>query len=200
ADLRRRAAEGATRADFLRFQIEEIDRVSPEPDELEALRQRALLLRDAHRWMAFARQAHDVLYESDDAIAGRLATLLDEARRGAASPRLLGETQEPLVAAPVAWEEAASAAARFANEMSFEPGDLELVEERLHELETLRRKHGGDLEGLPAKVAAMREELSELDHADAHLEALDSREQELHADCVARAEALHTRRAAAAEG
>jgi len=200
ADLRRRAAEGAARADFLRFQIEEIDRVDPEPGELAALRQRALLLRDAHRWAAFARQAHDVLYESDDAIAGRLAILLDEARRGADSSRLLGEIQEQLVAAQVACEEAAAAAARFANEMSFEPGDLEQVEERLHDLETLKRKHGGDLEALPAKVAAMREELSQLDHADAHLEALDAREQELLGKCLQRAAGLHARRAAAAEG
>lgn len=200
ADLRRRAAEGAARADFLRFQIEEIDRVNPEPGELAALRQRTLLLRDAHRWTAFARQAHDVLYESDDAIAGRLAILLDEARRGADSSRLLGEIQEQLIAAQVACEEAAAAAARFANEMSFEPGDLEQVEERLHELETLKRKHGGDLEALPSKLTAMREELSQLEHADSHLEALDAREQELLNKCLQRARQLHARRAAAAEG
>ncbi|HEY8376136.1 MAG TPA: AAA family ATPase, partial [Nannocystis sp.] len=121
-DLRRRAAEGAVRADFLRFQLEEIDRVAPEPGELEALRQRAALLREAHRWTAFARQAHDVLYESDDAIASRLAGLLDEARRGAENSRLLGEIKEQLVAAQIACEEAAAAAARFANEMSFDPG------------------------------------------------------------------------------
>ncbi|MFZ6181104.1 DNA repair protein RecN [Nannocystis pusilla] len=200
ADLRRRAAEGAARADFLRFQIEEIDRVNPEPGELAALRQRTLLLRDAHRWTAFARQAHDVLYESDDAIAGRLAILLDEARRGADSSRLLGEIQEQLIAAQVACEEAAAAAARFANEMSFEPGDLEQVEERLHDLETLKRKHGGDLEALPSKLTAMREELSQLEHADSHLEALDAREQELLGKCLQRAKQLHARRAAAAEG
>lgn len=200
ADLRRRAAEGAARADFLRFQIEEIERVSPEPGELDALKSRLLLLRDAHRWAAFARQAHDVLYESDDAIAGRLAMLLDEARRGSDSSRLLGEIHEQLIAAQVACEEAASAAARFASEMSFEPGELEVAEERLHELEALRRKHGGDLDGLQAKVAAMQAELSEIDNADEHLAALDERAAELLASCTELARALHARRAAAGEG
>lgn len=200
ADLRRRAAEGAARADFLRYQIEEIERVSPEPGELDALKSRLTLLRDAHRWAAFARQAHDVLYESDDAIAGRLAMLLDEARRGSDSSRLLGEIHEQLIAAQVACEEAASAAARFASEMSFEPGELEVAEERLHELETLRRKHGGDLDGLPAKVAAMQAELAEIDNADEHLAALDERAAELLASCTELAHALHARRAAAGEG
>ena len=200
ADLRRRAAEGAARADFLRYQIDEIERVNPEPGELDALKARLSLLRDAHRWAAFARQAHDVLYESDDAIAGRLAMLLDEARRGSDSSRLLGEIHEQLVAAQVACEEAAAAAARFASEMSFEPGELEVAEERLHELETLRRKHGGDLDGLPARVAAMQAELSEIDNADEHLAALDERAAELLAACLDKAEALHARRAAAGEG
>jgi DNA repair protein RecN (Recombination protein N) len=200
ADLRRRAAEGVARADFLKYQIEELERADPQPGELDALRQRIALLRDSHRWAAFARQAHDMLYESDDAIAGRLAMLLDEARRGSDSSRLLGEIHEQLVAAQVACEEAAQAAARFANEMSFEPGDLEAAEERLHELETLRRKHGGDLEALPAKLQAMRQELGEIEHADEHLAALDEREESLRGSCLQLGEKLHDRRAAAGEG
>ena len=199
ADLRRRAEEGAARADFLRFQIEEIERVDPQVGELAGLRSRVGLLRDSHRWAAFAREAHDVLYESDDAIAGRLAQLLDEARRGSESSRLLAEIQEQLAAAQVACEEAATAAARFASEVSFEPGDLEAAEERLHELESLRRKHG-ELDALPERLTSMRAELAELEHADERLGALDARAAELRAGCLTRAEALHARRGEAAEG
>ena len=53
----------------------------------------------------------------------------------------LRATCELLAAAQMACEEAASAASRFASELSFEPGELELAEERAHELEGLRRKH-----------------------------------------------------------
>jgi DNA repair protein RecN (Recombination protein N) len=200
ADLRRRAAEGAARAEFLRYQVEEVERVAPQPGELEALRARITLLRDAHRWAAFARQAHDALYEADDAIAGRLAALLDEARRGTGSSSLLGEMQEQLAAAQVACEEAAAAASRFASELSFEPGELELSEERLHELESLRRKHGVELADLAARAEAMRAELAELEHADERLEALADRSRELHAECAQRAAKLHARRGEAAVG
>jgi len=48
ADLRRRASEGAARAEFLRYQIEEIERLDPQPGELATLRARITLLRDAH--------------------------------------------------------------------------------------------------------------------------------------------------------
>ncbi len=200
SDLRRRAAEGAARADFLRFQIEEVERVAPQPGELASLRARITLLRDAHRWAAFARQAHDTLYEADDAIAGRLAALLDEARRGVGSSSLLGEMQEQLTAAQVACEEAAAAASRFASELSVEPGELENSEERLHELESLRRKHGGELEELAARAEAMRAELTELENSDERLEALADRSRELHAECTRRAASLHKQRTAAGTG
>jgi len=200
ADLRRRAAEGAARAEFLRYQIEELERVDPQPGELAALRARITLLRDGQRWAAFARQAHDALYEADDAIAGRLAALLDEARRGADSSSLLAEIQEQLAAAQVACEEAASAASRFASELSFEPGELELAEERIHDLESLRRKHGGELDEMPDKLEAMRGELSEVENADEHLAALAERVRELHAACADMAESLHKRRVDAATG
>ena len=200
ADLRRRAAEGAARAEFLRFQIEEIERLDPQPGELAGLKARVALLRDGQRWAAFARQAHDALYEADDAIAGRLAALLDEARRGAESSSLLAEIQEQLAAAQMACEEAASAASRFASELSFEPGELELAEERAHELEGLRRKHGGEVDELPGKLEAMRTELGELENADFHLAALAERVRELHASCAGQAESLHVRRVDAATG
>jgi len=200
ADLRRRAAEGAARAEFLRYQIEELERVDPQPGELAALRARITLLRDGQRWAAFARQAHDALYEADDAIAGRLAALLDEARRGADSSSLLAEIQEQLAAAQVACEEAAAAASRFASELSFEPGELELAEERIHDLESLRRKHGGELDEMPDKLEAMRSELSEVENADEHLAALAERVRELHAACADMAESLHKRRVDAATG
>ena len=200
ADLRRRAAEGAARAEFLRYQIEELERIDPQPGELATLRARITLLRDGQRWAAFARQAHDALYEADDAIAGRLAALLDEARRGADSSALLAEIQEQLAAAQVACEEAAAAANRFASELSFEPGELEQSEERLHELEGLRRKHGGELDELPEKLEAMRSELAEVENADEHLAALAERVRELHAECAAQAAVLHERRVLAAVG
>ncbi len=196
-ELRERASQGAARADYLRFQLEEIDRVGPEPGEYERLRARLSLLRDAHRWASFAHQAQTVLYEADDAIAGRLAVLLDEAGRGADTSSVLAEMHEQLTAAQVACEEAASAASRFAGEVEIDPGELDLAEERLHELESLRRKHGGTDEELLAHADAMRRELEELEHADDHVAALEQRERELREASARLADALHERRAGA---
>ncbi len=196
-DLEQRTREGIDRADYLRYQIEEIERVAPEPGEYGALRDRITLLRDAQRWVSFAREAHEVLYEADDAIAARLAGLVDEARRGPGSSQLLAEIGEQLSTAQIACEEAASAATRFAAEIEIEPGELDLAEERLHELEGLRRKHRVDPGELAERAQAMHTELAELENADEHLAALGSREVELRAHLGELAAALSDARQSA---
>ncbi|MCA9707679.1 MAG: DNA repair protein RecN [Myxococcales bacterium] len=194
------ARDAGARMDYLRFQIDELEQVSPEPGEYEALRGRLSLLRDAQRWAEFARDAHDLLYESDDAITSRLGGLLDRARRGGEASELLAQMKEQLTAAQVACEEAARSAARFAGELELEPGALQLAEERMHELEGLRRKHGVSVDALVDKLEEMRQELASLDRAEDDLAALEHDVQRSHAACVAQARTLHEARVAAAQG
>jgi DNA repair protein RecN (Recombination protein N) len=199
-ELDERARQAGTRGDYLRFQIDELEAVSPQPGEHEALRRRLSLLRDAQRWAEFARDAHAALYEADDAIASRLAGLLDRARRGGEGSDLLAQMQEQLAVAQVACEEAAQSAARFAGELEIEPGDLEVAEERMHELEGLRRKHGVDVDALADKLEQMREELAALDRVEDDLAAIAQEAARAQAACVASAQRLHDARVAAAEG
>jgi len=194
------AREAGARMDYLRFQIDELEQVSPEPGEYEGLRRRLSLLRDAQRWAEFARDAHVSLYEADDAIAGRLGVLLDRARKGGEGSDLLAQIQEQLAAAQMACEEAAHSAVRFASELEIEPGELHVAEERMHELEGLRHKHGVPVDALIDKLEEMRDELASLDRAEDDLAALEQETVRCHAACVASARALHDARARAAEG
>jgi DNA repair protein RecN (Recombination protein N) len=198
--LRARISEGAGRADYLRFQIDEIDRIAPEAGEYEMLRRKVALMRGARRWLEFAQEAHQELYEADDAIASRLSTLSERARAGAEDSDALGAIHEQLVAAQVACEEAAQLCARFGAELDLDPMELERSEDRLHELESLRRKHDVEPDALVERVALMRDELETIEHADQHLDALQARVDELEAKARDAAGKLHTRRRAAAKG
>ncbi|MBC8066913.1 MAG: DNA repair protein RecN [Deltaproteobacteria bacterium] len=198
--LRERAAERERRIDYLRFQIEELETAAPDAVDYEALRKRVLLLRDAQRWAEFAREAHTALYEADDAIAGKLSALLERARHGRDDSSQLELIEEQLALAQVACEEAARAASKFAEELEVEPGELEQAEDRLHELERLKRKHGVEPDELAGRLEHMRAELDELTHADEHLAALADRCEELGAACRVTAKQLHDGRSKAAEG
>nr|WP_255216496.1 DNA repair protein RecN [Pseudenhygromyxa sp. WMMC2535] len=200
ADIRDREAERLQRADYLRFQIEELERVAPEPGEHDALERRLGLLRAAHKLIHFAADARERLYERDDAISSQLAVLADRARRLPEGLDSLRELAEQLEAAQIACDEAAAAAGRLADDIEFGPGELEQVEERAHELGRLRRKHGCDVDELIERLAAMREELDGLEGAEDRLAALELDERGRRRECEALADTLHERRAAAGEG
>jgi len=97
-------------------------------------------------------------------------------------------------------KEAARAAARFADELPLDPSELEALEDRLHELERLRRKHGVDADELADRLATMRTELDELENADEHLARLEARCEQAREAAHASAMALHERRVVAAGG
>jgi len=98
-DIRAREAERLQRADYLRFQIDELERVAPQVGEYDEARGRLALLREAGKLHEFASATHQMLYESDDALAARLGMLLDRARRLPHGSRALDEVVEQLEAA-----------------------------------------------------------------------------------------------------
>jgi DNA repair protein RecN (Recombination protein N) len=198
SDVRTRAAEGLKRADYLRYQIEELERVAPEPGEYDTLRQRLTLLRDAQRWAEFARDAREALHESQDSVGTQLAVLAERCRPGAQHSPRLARVSEQLESARIACAEAAHEAARFEAELDLDAGELERAEERLHDLTALQRKHGGSIDEIAARVTAMRAELAELDDSENVVAELERKQSELLARCAQLATKLRDGRRVAA--
>ena len=176
--LRSRLSERTKRADYLRFQLEELERVAPLPGEHEELKGRLGLLRDARRWAEFARDAQESLSESEHAVVGQLALLVERCRSGIEHSPRLARLFESLEAAHSAASEAAQEAFRFGAELEIDPEELEQAEQRLHELTLLSKKHGGTLEDLTQSIAAMQTELTELGAAEERLSELETRAAE----------------------
>ncbi len=159
------------RADFLRFQRDELVACAPLPDEIAALRARVSLLRDASAWAELATATQELLYDGEGATCGRLAQLLARLRELGRRSGLPGRAEAlggELEAALAACGEAAQLAARLTGEIEVEPSELEAAEERLHRLLALERKHGS-LDDAPALVAAFERELDELERRDERL-------------------------------
>jgi DNA repair protein RecN (Recombination protein N) len=195
-----RSRNAAERADYLQFQMDELERVAPEPGEIETLKAKVTLLRDAQRWAEFSEEAEQTLYEGEDSVSMRLSRLLDRARRGAADSSRLASIAEQLASAQAYCEEALDAVKRFAAELDVEPGALERAEERLHELTQLRRKHGTDMDDLAARLQSMKQELAELSKVEQQLVELDAATKNLFERCIALAEQLGETRSKAARG
>ncbi len=189
---------GAERADYLRFQIDELERLAPEPGEFERLKAQVTLMRDVQRWADFSRDAQESLYEGEDSVSTRLGRLLDRARRGVADSPKLAALVDQLTTAQAACEDALDTVKRFASDIDLEPGALERAEGRMHELTHMRRKHGMEPDDLVGRLQTMQQELELLSSVEQQLSELDLKVDQAFSQCSNLAQQLREMRRKAA--
>lgn len=191
-------AERARRADYLSFQIDEIERLDPKPAEDEALAREERRLASAEKLREAAAAAEAALYSGDGAaveVVGRAA-----ARVAEAAP--LDPALEPLAAsmksALVELEEAARSLGRYARGVEADPARLAQIADRRDALRRLGRKHGGELAQVLSRRDAMRVELDGIARHGERLAELNRTVKERTERAGALAQALSERRSVAA--
>lgn len=186
------------RADFLAFQLAEIDRVAPEAGEDDRLGAERCRLANAERLQALSSSAYTMLYERDDSAMSTLAGVwrhveelaaLDPAFESHAGVR---ETVEP------ALDDVARALRSYAAHIEASPDRLAQVESRLAEIERLARKHGGTLDAVLEQRRKIAAELDKLSADENWRTELETETRRARDDYLTAARALSTRRAACA--
>lgn len=170
--LRTSRRDREQRIDMLRFQIEEIESVSPKAGEL--VEQEALLQRMQHaeKLGQAAFGALDLMQEREGSAIENLSSALSSLQHVANLDSELESLLEPLQAALVHLEDGSRDLRRYAESMDFEPNALELTAGRVDSLKKLLRKYGDSEEAV----------LDYLNKAKLELEALQgtgSSEEEL---------------------
>jgi DNA repair protein RecN (Recombination protein N) len=191
------AQERERRLDFLRFQLEELERIAPKPGEWEELDAERKRLEYADKLAALSAEGEFLLYSDDHAVAPRLKVLakqLDEARR--LDDRLESLSQEASEIA-VRAEELARNLGDYGRKIEADPGRLNDLHTRLDALAQLRRKYG-ELEALPTEAAKLRKEHDLLEASDSRLETLRAERAAAESELHAMADALGKKRAQAA--
>ncbi len=193
------SAEGEARLDFVRFQLEEVERLSPQRDEEVALEEERRRLSSVERLRTAVQEAHMHLTEEGGALfsSGRARALVAEALRHDSQLEKAGRALE---AAAAELDEASCHLRHYLAGLEADPERLAQVEERLDALRRLARKHGTDVPGLPGRLASLRAEVEALSGRTAVLEALRTRRSLLEAAAWEAARALRTERERAAVG
>jgi len=188
----------AEREDFLRFQLGELDEAALEEGEDERLKAERERLRSAEKLHGAARRAESALYAREAAIVDELGGLSrDLAEAGRADPALsrLGAQVDE---ARVTLEDAADSLRRYADAMHADPERLAQIDDRLHTLSRLLRKHGPDLAGLLARKQAMAAELAALGSIERTRSEAEARVAAARQHAAEAATALHEARVEAA--
>lgn len=203
ADLDAREAhlrEVESRADFLRFQVGEIDEARLEAGEDEALEAEARRHEHSEELVQGASGLHDLLYAGEEALADRLAEARAALQRLARFDPSLDEVARLLEEAYHAVSDAGRRMGDYATGVDHDPRRLEHVRARLDRIFRLKRKYGPELADVLATGDRVRAELKELEDADHDLgevrRALDEARQELEEEA---AELGARRRGAAAD-
>jgi DNA repair protein RecN (Recombination protein N) len=198
------SAERARRADFLRFQIAEIEAAELEPGEFARVRAERERLRHAEQIQAVLVSG-SALLEGDpgtqnESGAGDAVGRAEQLLRGVVA---FDAELEPLVArleaARVELHDLAATLRDRGEGRGADAGALAALEERFRTLEDLRRKYGDAEEDVLAQRAALAEELAQLDHSDDRREALEVEIGSVHSELERRAGKLTRGRSRAAK-
>ena len=158
---------------LLEAQLEELERARLTPGEEEELRAAKNVLAHSEKLYQGCREGEDLLYESDAALVGRLGKYSGRLRELAGVDQHLRPTVELLESSLAQLQEAAAQLRRYAERIHFDRNSLEQVEERLAELQRLKRKYGGSIEDILRVHQEIKEALGSLEQGESKIAALE---------------------------
>lgn len=185
--------------DLLRYQAGELEQAHLERGEDAQLEAERSVLANVERLRAAASSAFANLYEDQGSACARLASVeksLEELQRYDASAQ---PYVEPLVSARAALEDLAAYFRDYLGKLETDPNRLEEIEDRLAQLDRLKRKYGKSIEEILAYRERISEQLLKLEHADERLTELARQRDAATREYKRVAEMLCERRQRAAE-
>ena len=188
----------AERQDLLTLQLEAIDKLDPQPGELDQLEAALARLRHADKLLRAATAAERTLSSADRSLVSQLATLLRPLQDHATLDPALAALADRLDATLVELEEAARDLAAYAADIDLDPQHHQALEERFHALRRLARKHGGDLAAVRAWRDDARLELTALHDAEGRIDEREAALRQARATATALARRLSDGRQASA--
>jgi DNA repair protein RecN (Recombination protein N) len=162
-DLDARVRESEQRADFLRFQLEEIDRAKLKPGEEEELERESRRLEHAGELAGLAEVLHAELYATETSVAARLTEVRRQLEQLVRIDPALAEWQEVVQNALYGLEELGREMGGYATGVEQDPARLDELRRRQDTLFRLKRKYGPGLEDVIRTADAARAELALLD-------------------------------------
>ena len=190
--------DSASRAEFVTFQLSEIERVAPKPGEDDELANSRQVLANADKLQRLCAEAYQALYEGDHAAlsalgvvwrkVGELAAIDDRFATHLAAR----ETVKPVL------EDLSFFLRSYATDIDSSPARLQEVEDRLAAIERLKKKHGPSLADVIAKAQALQQELDLTQNGAERSAELDAQLASARAQYLERAERLTSKRRSAA--
>lgn len=172
-DLIAKEREREMRLDFLDFQIEEIKKASLSPQEEEELRQEREILKNMEKIQASVEEGLAIVCEEDNSLTPLLARLQKVIARLSAFDDFFKECENSISLLAISLKELTDFLLDFREKYTDSPERLDQIEERLSQIEKLKRKYGGTVSEVLAYLESVQKEFDELGESQSRLDDLD---------------------------
>ncbi|MDR1608356.1 MAG: DNA repair protein RecN [Deltaproteobacteria bacterium] len=181
------------------FQLAEIKKVNPQPEEDTRLLDQKNLHRSGAKLGYFLNAARDVLERGKDGLFSQLETVRASLAKAAALDPAWSEPAERVNDMSAELADLASSVSSAGRGHTLRDSDLEALDARLSELATLKRKHGPTLAEVLAKSQRLAEALGRLAEADLELSIAKKKLRLAEEEALANAKVLSAQRQEAAK-
>ncbi|MGH2494023.1 MAG: DNA repair protein RecN [Ktedonobacteraceae bacterium] len=185
ATLQQNEKDQARRADFLRFEIEEIEKAQLQPDEVETLEEERKVLSNAERLRELCALVYGAL-KGGESGSDNFQSALDLLRPALRSmnelarlDRELSEAETSLSEAIFQLEDVATSISSYESDIEDDPQRLADIEERLDLISRMKRKYGATIEEVLQRAEEDRAELDTIINRDELVATLQKQDQQL---------------------
>jgi DNA repair protein RecN (Recombination protein N) len=148
--------------DFLAFQVDEIEQVSPLPGEDVELEKRRRMLVGAEKLKSASTHVEQVLSSNERAAAELIGVAINELSAAARLDPALESIREQMVALQANLDDIVRSVAKYSASIESDPERLLEVDDRIAALKRLGKKHQTSVDGLLAKKGQLKAQLLEL--------------------------------------
>ncbi|RQW20844.1 DNA repair protein RecN [Bacillus sp. C1-1] len=188
-ELDQNAQEIAQKTDLYTYQLGEISKTNAQIGEDEQLQKNRNKLANSEKLYEALTRSYEHLYGEDKGL-DYLSGMLSHLETAASIDTDLQPLYEQMSSSYYLIEEASYSIREALDQVDFNPTVLEDVENRLAEIEKVKRKYGESIADVLAYAEAIEQELEEMENKDIHLEELQDTRNAIIEDLTIEGEAL----------
>ncbi|MBT4559016.1 MAG: DNA repair protein RecN [Nitrospina sp.] len=167
--------ERIQKEEFLSFQLTEIDQAGLSKEEEEEIKAESNKLKHAEKIRAGLEKSKSLLTDKQGSIIENLGQALKELEAIHVIDPSLGEIVERSRSAYYELEEVVESLQSYDRSLEFNPNRLEEIEDRLAEINGLKRKYGNDIQEILKRRDQIAEELQQLASNEENMKALEEK-------------------------
>ena len=185
--------------DYLKYQLSEIEDAALAPGEDMRLDEERSKLINSERLKSSSLQSYETLYESENSVLGKLQNLLSELKEASEIDPKLKEIEQLIERGMVQLEEAAYSVRDYSSTLNSDTSILEHVEDRIHLINTLKRKYGESIDEIIHKGEEIKKEVNNIENFDERVRELTAESENMMTKLLSISEKLSKKRRQSAE-